>query len=214
MFKDNGNFLNLFYCATNKEQLSISLFQLRNNRLNSKFVVDIIGDISTIELFSDLFLQYGYEQYTELFRMSRIIAQVDEDRFSLVDYACVDDAHLIAELLNMYFDPLCEQLPLLEEVYTWIKQKHLLVTKDKNIITGFLIFDLIGKTSYLRYWFTHPEYRDKKIGSLLLRKFFVESRDCRRQLFWVLKNNDNAIKRYEHYGFKAELIHDKVLISK
>lgn len=214
LFKDNGAFTNFYYCATGIESLSKSLFQLRNKQLKSKFVVDIIGDLKSIELQSSLFMKYGYEQYTDLFRMSRIIDQVERDKNPCVGYAYPNDAPLIANLLNNYFDPLCEQLPLLDEIQNWIEQKHLLVIKDGSFVVGFLAFDLIGKTSYLRYWFTHPDYRDKKIGSLLLHNFFAESKDCKRQLFWVLRDNKNAIMRYEHYGFKAELIHDRVLISK
>ena len=69
-------------------------------------------------------------------------------------------------------------------------------------------------TNYLRYWFTHPNYRDKKIGSKLLRHFFKIGEDTKRQIFWVIQSNENAIKRYRHYGFKEENMFDYVLMLK
>ena len=66
-------------------------------------------------------------------------------------------------------------------------------------------------THYLRYWFTHPDFRDKKVGSRLLRRFFEEGRDTKRQLFWVIRSNENAIKRYRHYGFAEENMFDFVM---
>ena len=76
---------------------------------------------------------------------------------------------------------------------------------------GHLIFELSASTLYLRYWFTHPDYRDKKVGSRLLRRFFEEGKDTKRQLFWVIRTNENAIKRYKHYGFTEENMYDFVM---
>ena len=57
----------------------------------------------------------------------------------------------------------------------------------------------------------HPDYRDKKVGSRLLRRFFEEGKDTKRQLFWVIRTNENAIKRYKHYGFNEENMFDFVM---
>ena len=71
--------------------------------------------------------------------------------------------------------------------------------------------EMNATTLYLRYWFTHPDFRDRKVGSRLLRRFFEEGKDTKRQLFWVIRSNKNAIKRYRHYGFKEENMLDFVL---
>ena len=47
-----------------------------------------------------------------------------------------------------------------------------------------------------------------------IKKYFSDSRGAKRQLFWVIKLNENAIKRYRHYGFKSENLFDVVLTNK
>ena len=85
------------------------------------------------------------------------------------------------------------------------------IPKIENKIAGFLIYELTTTTLYLRYWFTHPDYRDRKVGSRLLRRFFEEGKDTKRQLFWVIRTNENAIVRYRHYGFVEENMFDYVM---
>ncbi|MBA4320402.1 MAG: N-acetyltransferase, partial [Flavobacterium sp.] len=41
-----------------------------------------------------------------------------------------------------------------------------------------------------------------------------KGRNTKRQLFWVIKSNENAIKRYLHYGFKEEKMYNFVMINK
>ena len=88
---------------------------------------------------------------------------------------------------------------------------HVLVCEEEGKMAGFLIYELNATTLYLRYWFTHPDFRDKKVGSRLLRRFFEEGKGTKRQLFWVIRTNENAIKRYRHYGFAEENMFDFVM---
>ena len=128
--------------------------------------------------------------------------------------AKIEQTNTILNLLNTYFDPIAEQLPNYDEILNWIKQGHISVYETEGNVLGFVIYDLKGLTSYLRYWFVHPEHRNKKIGSILLSKFFSDSKGTKRQLFWVIQSNDNAIKRYKHYGFEPENLYDSVMTNK
>ena len=40
---------------------------------------------------------------------------------------------------------------------------------------------------------------------------FAAGRDTKRQYFWVKTDNDNAVKRYQHYGFQFEPMKDVVM---
>ena len=80
-------------------------------------------------------------------------------------------------------------------------------------IVGFIIYDLYSTTLYLRYWFVDPLHRNLKIGSKLFREFRNRGKNTSRQLFWVIRSNQNAIKRYLHYGFKEENMYNYVLIN-
>jgi GNAT superfamily N-acetyltransferase len=214
VIKENTDFLTLFYFTTTTEQLQKALSLLKFELTGKTLVVDIIGNDSSLRKLEFAFAENSFQTYSSLCRMSRVISGKEIEILSKVNFAIREDALTIELLLKEYFDPVCEQLPLLEEIIDWIDLKHLLVCKVEDQIIGFLIFDLKGKTSYLRYWFTNPLHRDKKIGSQLLRKFFLISNSTKRQLFWVIEDNENAIKRYRHYGFERENMYDKVLISK
>jgi hypothetical protein len=48
----------------------------------------------------------------------------------------------------------------------------------------------------------------------LLNEFFSNSVGTKRQLFWVIQTNENAIKRYIHYGFNSENLYDYILTNK
>ena len=110
-----------------------------------------------------------------------------------------------------FFDEQTEQIPYYEELLNYVSQGHVLVCEEDGMMAGFLIYELNTTTLYLRYWFTHPDFRDKKVGSRLLRRFFDEGKDTKRQLFWVIRTNENAIMRYRHYGFTEENMYDYVM---
>lgn len=212
--KDKG-FWNVFYCSTDKNDLenSLKLFELTNG--DTIIMIDIVGNSEQCKDINNIFFRNGFYEYRSLVRMSKMTqndcTEIANDR---IDFANQFDVKYILALLNKYFDSRCEQIPYLEELEEYAKNKRILVYKENNEILGFLIFEMNKTTLYLRYWFVHPEHRDKKIGSLLLNRFFYEGKDTHRQLFWVITDNENAIKRYVHFGFKNENMYDYVLTNK
>jgi GNAT superfamily N-acetyltransferase len=214
IFYRDHDFYHLYFMATNEENLKESLGNLRQKYQKDIFVTDIIGSENSIQKLAEVFQQIGFKKYILLYRMSRV-KTIDETQTldSKVEYAVPDYSEQIYSLLEKYFDKYSEQIPLGTEIVQWVASNNILVLTEGKKITGFVIFEKIGVTAYLRYWFTHPDYRNKKIGSALLKRFFYECRDSKRQLFWVISTNENAIIRYKHYGFVAEKLFDQVLIS-
>lgn len=215
--RKNQGFYNLFYITTDLQVLRRDIDIFYKKYLNEIFVVDVIGRQGDIENIKPSFDQTGFYQYTTLVRMSKVHSESDTSQIDskFIFYSDSQMSHPIYELLHKNFDPYAEQLPLIEEIDAWTKDSSILIfSNDKKTIQGFLIFELKGQTSYLRYWFVHPDYREMKIGSALLHKFFNESSDTKRQLFWVINSNENAIKRYQHYGFTKEGLVDCILINK
>ena len=177
-------------------------------------VVDIVGGDSVLSC-KQLFVDKGFEEHTTLVRMSRVGGPSVHERVpGVVSEATDQDISSILDLYHQYFDPYSEQIPLQEELVQWVSSKSILVSRVGEKVVGFLIYELIGVTLYLRYWFVHPDYRDCKIGASLFREFFYRGKMTKRQLFWVITSNENAIKRYMHYGFSQEKMFDHVLIRK
>ena len=212
MFHDSGAFTNLYYIATDFDAVANMLNSIK---FQNDLVVDIVckGDGSDVV---DAFKKMGFESYRDLYRMCHIgqIVQHDWFRDPSVVNGNKDDAAKVLEILNKDFDPLCEQIPSLKELEDFAERGELSVIKEKNNICGFLIAEITGVTWYLRYWYTSPDYRNQGIGARLLRTSLINGITTKRQIFWVLSDNDNAIKRYEHYGFSKENVNDYVLIKK
>lgn len=214
LYRNNNNFINLFYCSTSKEMLSNALSIYNFKSQESLFVIDLLGKDSDIKLLKEIFKNNNFSEYVSLCRMSKNTENINETINDNLKYAKIEHANDLLYLLNTYFDPIAEQLPSYEEILKWINERHIMIYESEGKINGFMIYDLIGLTSYLRYWFVHPEHRNAKIGSILLNNFFTESNKTKRQLFWVIQSNDNAIKRYKHYGFVPENLYDYVLTNK
>jgi len=217
LIRRNSGFMNLFFISCGITKLSENLQIFLNKYPYELFIADIVGKRPSIDTASLIFKKHGFSTYTNLLRMSRIVTpDTSEQVLSLnAFYGTRSHADEINNILHKYFDPYAEQLPLMDELMIWIDNHSILIySDDQKTIQGFVIFDLIGQTSYLRYWFVHPEHREKHIGSVLLRRFFFDSRNTKRQIFWVIESNDNAIKRYLHYGYRPEEMYDIVLINK
>jgi len=207
-------FFHLYYISSSEKTLSDSLTELSKNYINYTFVTDIIGTEIYTNKIIGIFSQIGFNIYTTLNRMSRI-KNLDEQQIidTRTENAHPNQAEQIFNILDKYFDKYCEQIPLLEEITQFINNKNVFVITEQQKVLAFVIYEIKGMTSYLRYWFVLPEYRDKKYGSILLRRFFYESRNTKRQIFWVLASNENAIIKYKHYGFETETIQDIVMIK-
>ena len=157
----------------------------------------------------------GFETYQSLYRMTHAgqLAGNDWVKDSRVMFGEDSDVALVYDALQRDFDPLAEQLPSIKEIDDYKNRNQLLVIKDGHILCGFLIFELSGQTWYLRYWYTSPDYRNQGVGAGLLKTSLIYCIESKRQMFWVIADNTNAIMRYEHYGFTRENMNDYVMIK-
>lgn len=213
--KKNEGFFNLYYYAASIDKLDNALPQLKAITKDETVVVDLV----TKDEFCNeklVFEENHYNVYTSLIRMSSVgkRSHVDGANSVKVRNAVSEDTIAVQILLTSYFDPRAEQLPDMDDLSVWIQQNNIILFEEQGKVVGFIIYDLKATTLYLRYWFVHPDFRDRKIGSQLFNEFLSRGKDTQRQLFWVIKSNENAIKRYLHYGFKEEQMYNYVLINK
>ena len=207
----NKTFHNLYFIATSHLTAATAI---KRYTAECDLVIDFVcKGPGLVE--RDIFKSVGFEDYKDLYRMSHtgVMAEPDWGMFEDVSYGDIGDAISIQDVFQKDFDPLCEQLPSLNEIEDFINRKQILVVKEGNKLCGFIIFEITGVTWYLRYWYTSPMYRNKGIGAKLIRTALSIGKDTKRQLFWVLSENENAIKRYEHFGFKREDMNDYVIIK-
>lgn len=215
LIKKRNDFLSLYFISSSIDEIRISLPTLLSNFPEKLFVADIIVKDLYSELIS-AFKDSNFYQYTCLVRMSRIS---DNSSVQLVSQNNMRDASIndLEQIMNLFlenFDPLSEQIPDKFDLISWIDCGRILVYEVDSKVAGFIIFDLTGLTLYLRYWFVHPEHREQKIGSSLFNYFLFKGKDTKRQIFWVIDTNENAIKRYKHYGFNEEKMYNFVMTNK
>lgn len=209
--KKSTTFWNVFYTSTNLEDLEKSLESFKLQYANEQLIFDIVGrEKQCVELLA-IFQRQGFSESTSLVRMTKLTEEMANASHEGIFFATLDDVEIINKFLHSYFDEKFEQIPYIEELKEYVHRKNILVCKEENRIAGFLIFELSASTLYLRYWFTHPDFRDMKVGSRLLRNFFEIGNETKRQLFWVIRSNENAIVRYRHYGFTEENMFDYVM---
>jgi ribosomal protein S18 acetylase RimI-like enzyme len=212
-FREDRGFYHVYFCTTSSGNLQTGLAELLLQNKEILYTIDLIGMSKDVAELGTVVESAGFYPYTNLVRMSRIISgstgsEINKDPG--LEEATLQDAREIHGQLQKFFDPLAENLPMIGEIESWINAGQIIIFRDDAAIGGFLIYEILGMTSYLRYWFVHPDHREKKIGSILINAFFQRSSGTKRTLFWVIQTNENAIKRYHHYGFLPENLFDKI----
>ena len=208
------DFYHLYYLTTNKNPLSFPLRNLLKKYPDIILVSDVLGPESTIQNIINLYNLEGFQEYKKFIRLSCVNIVFDTNICEEeIEYASGEHSYQIKELIKKHFDKFSEQLPMIEEINQWVEDKNILIRKNGKEIIGFLIFEINGLTATIRYWFVNPDFRNKKIGSHLIKNFFYKCRHTKRKLLWVMEDNENAIVRYKHFGFKPESMLDQILIK-
>lgn len=203
--KDEG-FTYILYCATTKEELFSSLSKLPKEGYVFDQIVEARTDASLITGFKDL----GFIIRKSLVRMSKINKKTEYLEPNENLNATLEDIQAFHKLLHEHFDKYAEQLPSHEELLGFIEAKHAIVQKQDGQIAGFILYDQTPSTLYLRYWLVNPDFRNQGVGSNLFHEYNRRGASCQRHILWVVEDNDNAIKRYEHYGYHNENMKDLV----
>ena len=208
-------FWNVYFITTGLDDLEQGLNMLKGRTGDVELVFDVIGKKGQNDALLGLFSRCGFVLSTTFVRMNRI-PSLDDNRVvsGTVTMATVSQIREIEELLYRFFEDRIEQIPYYEELSAYAASGHVLVCIENDKVIGFLIFEENPSTLYLRYWFVQPNSRDKKVGSDLMNVFLERGKDVKRQLFWVRMDNENAMVRYRHYGFKEENMYDYIMINK
>lgn len=210
--RQSDTFCNVFYVGTNIEDIISAIALLKQELSNKHLMIDVVGRDVQCKPIVDSFINAGFKETTSLVRMVRKTTPIEWNcSFEKVQIATEKQAVEVHKLLHQYFNAEIEQIPYIEELKEYARLGHIHVYVEDNKVIGYMIYEKNATTLYWRYWFVHPDYREKHIGSLLFHRLFFEANDTTRQLLWVLKTNENAKKRQEHYGFREENMYDYIL---
>jgi ribosomal protein S18 acetylase RimI-like enzyme len=214
LIKRNDDFWNVFYASTSQDELINAAVDLERSYPAVIKIVDVVGRKKDCELMQQSLDSIFSHEYCRLVRMSKSTSMTDCRPSDKICRATEEQAKEVHSLLNTYFDKRTEQIPYVEELQAIAENNQILLYIDNGRIAGFVVYEMSKMSLYLRYWFVHPNFRERGIGSELLKQFFYDGRDTKRQQLWVICSNENAIKRYVHYGFNEENLFDFVITNK
>ena len=120
----------------------------------------------------------------------------------------------ILELLEGSFDRFSDQLPQSPKSKLPSKQPDLLHRSQTDKLGALVHFETQGLTSTVRYWTVHPECRDQGLRSRGSSGIILHcTRPVKRFVLWVRADNENAVRRYVHFGYAPDGLVDNVLAN-
>lgn len=214
ILKKHLDFYYLYFLATEIEMLEPAI-KFLINETSKVYVIDLIEKNNEAGLLPSLFEKSGFRHYENLRRMflkknpgKQIQVNTDENF-----YAVKDDVDLIFNFLKLRLDRYSEQIPTENEIKKMIKNNQMLIVREEEEIEGLLYFSKYGMVSHLMEWIVNEKFRDKHIGSSLIKKYFLLSDECSRMILWVKEQNDQAIQIYKHYGYSFDNVVDRIFVN-
>lgn len=179
-------------------------------------VMDVVGPQAVQADATVKLKESGFEVRKSLTRMLRRVSSSEVAVRPNSRPAAERDALQISDALHRFFDVRAEQLPCVDEVRDLCVNGASFVVEEGDAIHAFLLGEVHGKKGMVRYWFTMPAGRCKGVGGSVMHAFFdhCKAMDSTFQELWVLDDNENAIKRYQHYGFNFDRLKDTVFEKK
>jgi GNAT superfamily N-acetyltransferase len=221
------DFQHLYFCAADPATLERELNALPEIK-NGRLAADLIGPESAISPLIQLLQKIGFNPHARLLRLACAPPRMEENSPGVgstfgsspaveggagVILAAKDDAFDILKLIESAFDPYADQLPALYEIEAAIANRQIAVVKHEGKVAAALFFETQGFTSVVRYWVVAEPFRSHRFGSLLIRHYFKNHETVRRFILWVTATNQDALSKYEHYGYKPDGLLDQVMVN-
>ncbi len=213
--RQDRDFWHFYFCARDAASLGreiAALTDLKSRRLST----DLVGSEEALREVIGALASTGFRPYTRLQRMARAggpmapSASTDE---ASVGWAEMGDGPAVLGLLEAGFDRFADQLPLLREIDAAIAARQILAVKIEGTLAAVLFFETQGFTSVVRYWAVAAQFRERRLGAVLMRRYLESHSAVRRFTLWVVADNRNAIEKYGHYGYAPDGLVDHVLVN-
>lgn len=214
VFRRDRDFFHLYHAAADVAALRAALGAVAPLAGGTAVTADLVDREGAVQALADVYAGCGFARHAVLVRMTRLAGAVPPQEAGEpgVEWATAADAPAVLAFLERLLDRYAEQIPEMEEIAAAIVRRQVLVTRSGGDLAGVLHFELQGQTATLRYWWLDDRFRGQGVGARLIRRMFTLCASARRILLWVIAGNENAIVRYEHYGFRRDGLVDQVMM--
>jgi RimJ/RimL family protein N-acetyltransferase len=214
LLRRDQDFHHLYYAVPDRQTLEALLSDPGAPWREGTVTADLIGRESDLPRLVEAFRAGDFRRHASLTRMCRMAdpAIPDDYQDPEVVNGTLDDAHAVHAFLARLLDRHAEQLPEVDEIRASASSGRLLLVRRGKDLGGILLFDVAGFTSVLRYWFVNDRFRDQGIGARLIKTFFRTCRASKRIVLFVISENLDSIRKYEHYRFRPDGLVDHVMI--
>ena len=130
-----------------------------------------------------------------------------------IDLAQGCDVDAVLGLIEGSCDRFAKQIPTLEEIGAAISSGQILTLHCDGKLAGMLHYETRRVTSTLRYWLVAPDFRDRRVGSALMKHYLASHPDVRRFVLWVNAENEDALRKYRHYHYDTDGVVDLVFAN-
>lgn len=216
ILRRDAGFYRVYHFAADFEALAAVLGSPSwEHTANRVLTADLIGRPPDLDRVAMIYRESGFADHNLLVRMIRMatpeeVAASESD----VEFARPADVVAVAAFLDRHLDPYTDQIPDEGEIRRAIAHASLILVRRGESVAGLLLFESIGLTSHLRYWYVDDEARNQGIGARLIRRFFRLCSGSKRLILWVVSENADAIAKYRYYGFRPELLVDRIMIRR
>ena len=181
-----------------------------------RVTVDLVGSEATLGELLRVAGGAGFRPYSRLLRLARAVQPGQADAASEgSEVVCAEkaDSQAVMDLLETSFDRYADQLPMPYEIEAAIEARQILLVKRDGGVGALLFFETQGLTSTVRYWVVGERFRSQRLGAVLMRHYFAAQNAARRFILWVTAVNEDAVRKYEHYGYRPDGLVDHVLVN-
>jgi ribosomal protein S18 acetylase RimI-like enzyme len=215
IYRRDRDFYHLYHAAVSPSALTRALRMLQTDHATKVLTSDLVGRESDVSAVADVYASCGFRCHSELMRMARVGGErlPEEETDPEVHCAEASDAPAIVAFMERLLDRFAEQIPDEDEIRSEAAKRNVLIVRRGADLGGVLIVAPQGRTATLRYWWVNERFRDQGIGARLIRTMFGLCREMDRIILWVIADNTNAIRRYEHYGFRRDGLVDVIMLK-
>lgn len=217
VFRRDRDFYHMYHAASDHTSLARALSTLGSvSASNTTIAADLVGRPDDVAAMASIYRERGFGDYRILYRMLRLSDKNSPNDYHdpQVVFAGAADAPSVYAFLNELLDPLADQIPELDEIGAAAERRKILIVRRGNSLAGILLFETTGLTAILRYWYSRFAFRDQGIGGRLMKMFLHLCRTSKRIMLWVIEGNEDAIAKYQHYGFREEGLVDRIMVTR